>query len=113
MTDPYVRHFDFPDNKNVTAVVLDKVDFDAVCDELFEILESWGQPAQQVIEAIKEAENIPAMVRGTKTQKFFDRWNVKTSMLSVIVRGAGMRVLMRKCLGGDTPTKSRPEPSNN
>lgn len=112
MAEPFVKHFGLPDNKEVTTVVLDKSDFDALCDELVDLFTSHSQPGHQIAQAFKEAENIPVMARGTKTQKFFDRWGVKTELISIIVRGAGLRVLMR--LGLDTAaSKSRPEPSNN
>lgn len=113
MSKPFVKHFNLPDNKEVTTIVLDKAEFDALCDELVDLFNSHSQPGHQIAQAFKEAENIPVMSRGTKTQKFFDRWGVKTDLASIIVRGAGLRVLMRLGLDAAASPKPHPEPSNN
>ena len=45
--------------------------------------------------ALKAAKHLPLMGRGTKTERFFVRFGVKTDKLSVIVRGHGDEVAKR------------------
>lgn len=81
---------EFPE-LGVTSIVMDEADFNAFADELGEIIDvGTGKRADKAhIDAIKAAKHLPMMGRGTKTEKFFTRWNVTTERLTVIVRGQG------------------------
>lgn len=95
MPAPYVKEFTFPNGVTVTSVVLDQQDFDSFVDELanIKLFGTDQTPSKAQLDAIKEAQQLPLMARGSKTEVFFERWGVKTKHLSVIVRGAGRRMV--------------------
>lgn len=81
----------------ITSVVMDEAEFLAFCDELGGIFNpSQGERADaSQIALLKEAKHLPAMARGTKTEKFFVRYGIKSQMASFIVRGEGLNVAKR------------------
>ena len=94
MAEPYVQEFVLPNGRELASVVLDHEDFIKFCDELFGIavINNDVRTGSALIERLKEAKHLPMMGRGTKTEKFFQRWGVKAKALSVIVRGHGMEL---------------------
>ena len=88
MPAPYVEEFT---SLGLTSVVLDKDDFNAFVDELDGLFNVGTEDLQR----IKDAEYLPLMSRGKKTQVFFDRWGVQTDKLAVVVRGAGPKIAER------------------
>lgn len=47
------------------------------------------------VDAIEQARHIPLIYKGSITRFLFDRYNVQTPFMSVIVRGEGTTVLQR------------------
>lgn len=94
MTEPFVKEFDIQGTK-VTSVVLDPEDFEAFCDELIDVFNvgSGERTNREGVEKIRKAGHLPLMAKGTKTEKFFTRWNVKTAHMGVIKRGAFQRMV--------------------
>lgn len=73
----------------MTSVVLDQEEFDQMVDGL---IQAFDQNANDMLK-IRENKILPLMKRGTKTQVFFDRYNVTTDYLSAIVRGQGKNII--------------------
>ena len=96
MAEAFVREFVL-DGKVITSVVMDEAEFNAFCDELGGIFnQAQGERANaDQISMIKQAKHLPAMARGTKTEKFFTRYGIKSNMASFIVRGEGFTVAER------------------
>jgi len=91
----YTQQFEI-NGKRITSVVMDEEEFIQMCDQLsgiFNVL----PPAERVedgqIAKLKKAKHIPMMCRGTKTQQFFDRYQIQTDLACFIVRGQGHFVL--------------------
>jgi hypothetical protein len=76
----------------VTSLVLDKPEFDALCKEFIGI---FPEITEEMAQRLIDAKHVPLMARGTKTQKFFDRYEIPTERMSIIVRGAGCEVFER------------------
>lgn len=90
----YVQEFDFG-GKRLTSIVMDEDEFEKLVDEL---KEKWPREAATV-EGCRAAKHIPAIGRGTVTGFIFDRYNVKTDVISIIVRGMGPEVARRFGIG--------------
>lgn len=90
MTEPYIKIWQVGEQQ-IASIVLDKKDFDALCDELSGIAEyTTGERAtDDIIQQIKDACHIPMISRGTKTEFLFERYNIGCDRASVIVRGYG------------------------
>lgn len=76
----------------VTSLVLDKPEFDALCKEFIGI---FPEITEEMVQRMIDMKQVPLMALGTKTKKFFDRYEIPTERMSVIVRGAGREVLER------------------
>lgn len=93
---PYTQEFALQSGDKLTAVVLDQRDFDIFCDDMersnvLNIGDS--KESKEGLAYVRATKLLPMMVRGSKTEKFFERWNIKTDRLSVIVRGTGDQIL--------------------
>lgn len=99
MTAPFKQVFTLPNGQSITSVVVDTEDFKAFCDQLGGLMcvdpltGKASRSGDQQIQAIREARFLPAMGRGTRTQPFFDQWEVETDLLCVVERGAGEQAL--------------------
>lgn len=98
MPQPYKQVYKLPNGLVVTSVVMDKKDFDLFCDDLKGLLHTSNmkEPLKRAdddqVEKIRQSQHLPLMARGTKTQKFFDQFEVNTDYLCAIVRGSGREV---------------------
>lgn len=101
MPAPYVEVYEFQNIGKMASVVLDREDFMAIIDE-FEKAEGMVGNWQEVsnkdkgrYERLREAEHIPAIFRGTKTDTFFKRFNIPddVNVMSAIVRGGGRKIM--------------------
>jgi len=91
---PFIRHFKFPTQQgmiNLCCVVMDQSEFNEVCDAIVEK----GSFDSQQAEKIKKIGHIPLVMRGTKTEFLFEKFNVEVDHLSLIVRGKGEEVFHR------------------
>ena len=100
MPAAYVKEFEL-NGHVISSVVMDEAEFMAFCDELGGVFNSaQGERADaSQIAALKEAKHLPAMGRGTKTEKFFERYGIKGNLASFVVRGEGLNVAKRHGLG--------------
>jgi len=116
MTAPHKSKFRFQDGKEITAVVLDKDEFDRLADSLkgIAVLNQNERAAQAQIDSIKAARMIPMMARGTKTQAIFEQYEIDTEIASFIVRGTG-KMLMQGAISEhpDRPEDEGLDPSRN
>lgn len=103
MPAPYLEIFEFPNIGKLASVVLDREDFMSVIDE-FEKMDGLiggplgmvrGDPAK--FEALRQAEHLPMVMRGTKTEVFFQRFGIPDDVrvMSAIVRGGGKKIMER------------------
>jgi len=96
MAKPYTCVFKFPDPRiigkffDVTSIVIDASEFDALCDE---ICISFGSDVAKFDATIaKKSLHIPLLFKEKRTDFLFERYAVVTQAASVIVRGAGPKV---------------------
>lgn len=93
MPAPFKKVFKLGD-KQITSVVMDQSDFNALCDDLEGIkLHGGGRASKSDIDLIRASKNLPLMYRGTVTQKFFDKYEVETDYMCATVRGEGKNLL--------------------
>ena len=93
MAAPYKREFPCQDS-TMTAVVMDKDDFFALCDSLttiFDVRNKDRVDADQIA-LLKKAQHIPLMSKGSKTEFVFNQFDIQTKYASFIVRGQGLNV---------------------
>ncbi len=88
MPAPYKREFVLG-SFSVTTLVLDRVDFESLVREIV----SRGLIMADDAQSMLDAQLIPLIAKGTKTAFLFERFEVSTEKLSVIVRGASKTVL--------------------
>lgn len=90
---PFIQVFSI-EGKLFTSVVLDSDEFDRLLDEVArQPLGGLSEAAwAEQVSALRKLRNITAIGRGTKTQWLFDRFDVKTDTMGVMVRGQGMNV---------------------
>lgn len=100
MPAAYVKEFTF-NGKVITSVVMDEAEFLAFCDELDGIFNKADGTRADVdqIALLKEAKHLPMMARGTKTEKFFARYGIKSNFAAFLVRGEGVNVAQRYGFG--------------
>jgi hypothetical protein len=67
-----------------------------VCKEFIGI---FPEMTEEVAQHLIDAKQVPLMALGSKTKKFFDRYEIPTERMSIIVRGAGREVLERAIAG--------------
>jgi hypothetical protein len=91
MTKPYTRIFEF-NGLRVTSLVLDKQEFDALVGEFKGLFPNM---TEEMVQAMIDKQNVPMIAKGSKTAKFFSRYDILTDRMSIIVRGAGLEVLRR------------------
>ncbi len=79
MPAAYVNEFNI-NGQVITSVVMDEAEFLSLCDELGGIFnQAQGERTNaDQINMIKEAKHLPVMARGTKTEKFFVRYGIKS-----------------------------------
>lgn len=70
-------------DRRLTSLVIDESEFVELVQSCSDML----KPKQA--KALVEAKHIPLMSRGRKTEHVFTKYDIKTDLLSVIVRGAG------------------------
>ena len=88
MPAPYIAEFKF--NEFIaSSVVVDKSDFDTLVDDIIKT----GMCTADAGSALKDAQHIVLIKNGTKTKFIFDHFGVKTNLCSVVVRGAGTKVM--------------------
>jgi len=97
----YVQVFDLPAVGKIAAVVMDAEEFKSVIDE-FEMAEGWiGDSTgsnmsrdSNKYEDLRKGGHIPGIFRGTKTERFFRRYNVPddVNVMSACVRGLAKRM---------------------
>ncbi len=103
--EPYIQVFRFTDNApdgsegpwEITSVVVDACDFESALEVLlgsYVINGVNGQRfSQDQLDHIRSSGNIPLICRGTKTEKIFTMFGVKTKFMGLIIRGAAVRYL--------------------
>lgn len=82
MPPPYKVEFMMRDRR-LTSLVIDESEFVEFVQSCSDML----GPKQ--VKALIEAKHIPLISRGRKTEHVFTKYDIKTDLLSVIVRGAG------------------------
>ena len=95
MTEPHKQTFQMPNGKEITSIVLDKTEFDQLIDGLKGIMigDTENQRAAQTqLDAIKAANTLPMISRGTKTQYIFEKYEIETNLACFIVRGTGKQL---------------------
>jgi len=94
MPDAFTQTFHTPYGQ-LTSVVLDKNEFDALCEELQDVinLAVKERTTAAQIKQIKDTGIIPMIKKGTKTQFIFDRYNISTQVCAIIVRGKGQELM--------------------
>jgi len=95
MLKPHVSVFEMPNMGKIASVVMDQEDFDALCDDIEEsLIRDVRLGTHADIDAIREAKHLPLMGRGTKTEKYFNKFNVdkEINKMCAIVRGQGREV---------------------
>jgi len=92
MSSAFKQVFQAPQGQ-MTSVVLDKSEFDALADSLLGVFTQDARADEAQIERIKDAGHIPLMGRGTRTQFVFDQYGIGTDLAGFIVRGTGRKVL--------------------
>jgi hypothetical protein len=106
MSKPHVSVFEMPNMGKIASVVMDQEDFDALCDDIEESLIRDIQSGVHVdIDTIRETKHLPLMGRGTKTEKYFNKFNVdkEINKMCAIVRGQGREVLSNARFGYTSP----------
>ena len=93
MAEPFVQVFNLNDDEKIASVVMDRSDFNALCDLIGGIMSQDGRIDKNFIENIKDAGHIPMIARGTKTEFIFNKFGVTIDKMSVIVRGKGPTLL--------------------
>lgn len=94
----YTQSCTLPNGKKVTAIVVDKDEFDENIDSLIDVLNfntETGKPEKSQLDQLKllkEAGHLPLCFKGTKTQHLFEKYNIKTEYLAMIVRGKGQEL---------------------
>jgi len=106
---PYVKEFQLTNGTAFTSVVMDGDEFNSLCDSLSDIFDanSNNRVGNEQIAALKEAQHIPMIAKGTLTKFIFDKYDVKTDRVSIIVRGTGMKLF------DDIMSKENPEAYRN
>ncbi len=97
---PFIQRMQFGEF-DVTSIVLDQDEFDENIDTLKEVFiyaanaisKEPERTVQIHIEQIKQAGHLPLCAKGTKTAHLFEKYNVETKHLSMIVRGKGEQVM--------------------
>lgn len=97
MTKAAVTIFEHPQLGQLAAVVMDRDEFDALCDEfkivMMGVMNMSEPQANAQIKAVKAANTVPMIQRGKQTEQFFTRYDIEINKMSCIVRGQGRQVL--------------------
>jgi hypothetical protein len=91
MPEPYKQEFDLGKFR-MTSLVLDEPEFVAFCKGFLNLFPELDEDA---VQRCIDAKTVPMIARGTKTEKLFTQYDIKTDRMSVIVRGAGREVARR------------------
>jgi hypothetical protein len=97
--EAYIRVFSMGNGKMTTVIVCDKDEFDSNIEMLSGIycFDENQNATKESIQKIKDFGCLPLCSLGTKTKPLFDKYEVKTDLLSMMVRGMGPEVV--KALG--------------
>jgi len=78
---------------DITALVMSNSEFYELCNEIESKMEKIITKDQ--VQCLRDNGYIPMVKRGSLTQFIFDKYEVETNMLSVIIRGNGPAVFAR------------------
>lgn len=92
MTSVYKAVYNMPGIGEITSVVVDKDEFERFV-RTFPI--AFPEMDEKTIQQFLDAKHVPMIVKGSKTQQFFDAFGVETSRMCVIIRGSGEEVAMK------------------
>ena len=86
-------------NVQVAAVVCDKEEFNSNIEKLSGVftINSSQRANERTINNLKEACHLPLCKRGTKTEFLFEKYDVKTEYITMIVRGHGKVLMNNLC----------------
>lgn len=76
---------------NLTSIVMDSDEFMTLCDEI----SLKTKLSVDQVKTLRSNGHIPLIQRGSTTRFIFDKYDVNTSMLSVIIRGNGTLVFAK------------------
>ena len=81
--------------REITSLVMDEAEFAALCDLLDQVGFSDVDPNKhgQMVDDIRQAQHLPLMAKGTRTEPVFRRYAVATPYLSACVRGFARRTM--------------------
>jgi hypothetical protein len=82
--EPYKQVFTLPNGASTTSLVVDQDEFESVRQSL---------PADIKIQAIEDKAMIPWVDRSPETEAIFIKYDVKTDILTVAMRGVGNALL--------------------
>lgn len=96
--EPYTKHvMNVPNNNemiSITAIVMNEQLFNEFCDSMLEtpdknVSSFSGEKTstKDLVKKCKEAGNVPMICKGTKTEKFFTKYEVETQFMTVVKRG--------------------------
>lgn len=71
------------------SLVMDESEF----AELMDVVRETGVLSEEQIETIAEAGHLPMVIRGSRTEPIFVKYDVRTRMLAAVVRGKGEELL--------------------
>lgn len=99
MAEPYIARYKVGDLE-ITSVVLDKDEYDDLCDELGGIIDAatGKRVTESEIRALKNNNHIPMVARGSLTEHIFTKYDIETDRASIIVRGKGAEVAQRSLI---------------
>lgn len=87
----YVQEFR-TNHIELTSIVCDKEEFDKNIESLRDVIcANLGNKRanEEQIQFLKDHGHLPLCKRGTKTEHLFKKYDVRTDLLSMIVRGRG------------------------
>jgi hypothetical protein len=98
MPEPYKMKVANNEGVEVTSVVLDVADFNALCDEILDRsqkvmeIKSGKRIDTDTMAAIKEAGHIPLVYKGTVTAWIFEKFDIDTDLAGFCSRGFASRL---------------------
>lgn len=83
-----------PDGTAITVIVMDQDVFDVCIDGLAAQLALSESPmSDEAVRKLKSLGQLPIIGRGTRTEWLFERFGVGGSVMGLIVRGVGRKLL--------------------
>jgi hypothetical protein len=82
----------------ITSIVMSEEEFETLLGQIANgdpvvNVRTGGRMKSEDIEALRQAKHVPFIGRGSKTEFLFQSYDVETSVMSVIVRGQGQKIL--------------------